>query len=76
MASSTRAVHRELQVLQDAIEFHAEVVALKGLFEDPLFLADCLQRLLTKHPDLQLLVRHVHEQLAADGRYQADSPMG
>ena len=52
---------------------HAEVVALKGLFEDPLFLADCLQRLLNRHPDLQLLVRHVHEQLVAEGR---ESPMG
>jgi hypothetical protein len=74
--ATTRATHRQSQVLRDSIEFHAEVVALKGLFEDPLFLADCLQRLLTNHPDLQLLVRHVHEQLAADARFEAETPMG
>jgi hypothetical protein len=70
--ATSRATHRQSQLLHDAIEFHAEVQALKGLFEDPLFLADCLQRLLNRHPDLQLLVRHVREQLVAEGR---ETPM-
>jgi hypothetical protein len=71
--ATSRETHRQAQVLRDSIEFNAEVVALKGLFEDPLFLADCLQRLLNRHPDLQLLVRHVREQLVAEGR---ETPMG
>lgn len=54
-------------LLADAIDLHAEVLALRDLFEDAEFLAWALQRALTGHPDLRLLARHVSEQLKWDG---------
>ena len=50
-------------LLRDAIELHAEVQALRELFEDAAFLAWALHRALAGHPDLRLLARHIHEQL-------------